>query len=98
MDIAMTLTALEQMIGSLAAKSPKERISTLVTVRSILKEFQAHIDRSETLRDTPGALEHIAAMLNPLQVKDRKLAEIRDTRWLTQGIAHLRSRKCFNVY
>lgn len=98
MDIAMTLTALEQMIGTLGAKSPKERISTLVTARSILQEFYAYINRSEALRDTPGALEHISAMLSPLQVKDRKLADIRDTRWLTQSIAHLRSRKCFNVY
>ena len=98
MDIAMTLTALENMIDALGAKSPKERISTLATIRSILEEFYTYIDRSKTLRDTPGALEHISAMLSPLRVQDRALADIQDTRWLTQSIAHLRSRKCFNVY
>jgi hypothetical protein len=98
MDIAMTLTAIEKMIESLGTKPPKERISTLVTIRKILEEFYNYIERSDALRDTPGAMAHISEMLEPLQVKDKALAKIRDTQWLRHNIAFLRSRKCFNTY
>ena len=98
MDIAMTLSALEGMIDTLETKPPRERIQAWVTIRSILEDFYNYIDRSDALRDTPGAMEQISEMLEPLRVTDKELAGIRDIQWLRLCIAHLRSRKCFNTY
>ena len=98
MDIAMTLNALEGMINALKHKTPQERIQAWITIRSILEEFYNYIDRSAALRDTPGALEHILQMLEPLRIKDKELAKIQDIQWLKTCIAYLRNRKCFSAF